>query len=594
MRSPQLWAIILTLTLALLSAWSLISIEWNSENLADPSDYASDRFDVWEQTTVTPVGLLFTDSLESAALMTFQIQGHPEWTVWHSFQMPVDLPEGWSSESWRGGWILGRPEALAGWEENPGGMASKWHPRSDGLVRLEQKPKGHFRSNFSAHISQTLSSETTWISDSIAMSLAPLAQEWLTAWNVVQTGEHGLASCRMARWGTPNGLPPDSSLLSIWNGTWATLEWESGETLEIWGWSDSTGFKSNNGGEVHADGWYHWKENRKPASWLQFDRLLRTSDPSQSTWDAVSWTADQIRLGTVKDNRRVAWIVKGEAKKTPSLALQSAEEMPSKASPLTGPLAMVRNHRLNQEMAIHWEKPSVIATSGRQEVWRKELSGDDTPQAWEVDLYRNGKYQVALANSEAFHVIDVLGREVKGYPLTPASGISAAAVIDYDRNRNYRILIGTSDGGLLNYREEGNRTPGWSFTPQPGRVIVQVHHLRVGNRDYLYAGQDDGSIRLLKRSGADRFQSPVSVPSDQAPCFRLSESIASSTVLYIDEKGWTQERTFGTDEAVGMTRMTQGFSISLEDRDGDGIQEVIVQTSEGEEVWNARNERISP
>ena len=130
--------------------------------------------------------------------------------------------------------------------------------------------------------------------------------------------------------------------------------------------------------------------------------------------------------------------------------------------------------------------------------------------------------------------------------------------------------------------------------PQAGRVIVQIHHLRVGNRDYLYAGQDDGSIRLLKRSGGDRFDSPVSVPPEQAPCFRLSQSIASSTVLYSDEQGWIQERTFGTNEAVGMSRMTRGLSVSMDDRDSDGIEEVIVQTIDGEEVWNARNERISP
>jgi hypothetical protein len=65
-------------------------------------------------------------------------------------------------------------------------------------------------------------------------------------------------------------------------------------------------------------------------------------------------------------------------------------------------------------------------------------------------------------------------------------------------------------------------------------------------------------------------------------------------VLYIDDSGWLQERTFGTNEPVGMSRMTRGISAAMDDRDGDGIQEVIVQTLAGEEVWNARNERINP
>jgi hypothetical protein len=43
-----------------------------------------------------------------------------------------------------------------------------------------------------------------------------------------------------------------------------------------------------------------------------------------------------------------------------------------------------------------------------------------------------------------------------------------------------------------------------------------------------------------------------------------------------------------------MSHMTRGLSVSMEDRDSDGIEEVIVQTVDGEEVWNARNELISP
>jgi hypothetical protein len=42
-----------------------------------------------------------------------------------------------------------------------------------------------------------------------------------------------------------------------------------------------------------------------------------------------------------------------------------------------------------------------------------------------------------------------------------------------------------------------------------------------------------------------------------------------------------------------MSRMTRGLSVAMEDRDDDGIQELIVQSAEGEEVWDSRNERVS-
>ncbi|MDE0978780.1 MAG: hypothetical protein OSA78_02210 [Flavobacteriales bacterium] len=594
MRSPHIWAVILTLALACGSALSLISIQRNPSELADPTDFASDQYDVWEQTSLLPEGLFFADSLQDPFMTLFQVYERSDLNVCHAYNLPTVLPDGWITQSWRGGWLLGLPEALKEWEESPEEMASKWHPRVDGTIRLERRTEGTYHSRFQGASSDAVLTETTWLSESTEISASPLASEWLSAWQRMKSGSQGLVSCQMARWGTPKGVLPDSSLVSVWNGTWSTWKWQSGEVLEIWGWSDSTGFDAEGVGEIHPDGLYRWEGNRKPGSWAEFNREVHDSEPSTLFWDAIEWTSSQTRLGKVKSNQRVAWIVKGVQLHQETSHVQIAEVVEIDQNEMAEPLGWVRNHRLKKDMAVVWEPPFVKVTHDNTSVWQLELDGDRTPHVWEVDLYRNGKFQVALANEVALHIIDVLGREVRGYPIAPSSGISAAAVIDYDRNRKYRILIGSGDGDLLNYREEGTRTPGWDFNPQVGRVIVQVHHMRVGNRDYLYAGQDDGSIRLLKRSGADRFESPVSVPPEQTPCFRLSQSIASSTVLYSDEQGWIQERTFGTNEAVGMSRMTRGISVSMEDRDSDGIQEVIVQTVDGEEVWNARNERISP
>ena len=136
-------------------------------------------------------------------------------------------------------------------------------------------------------------------------------------------------------------------------------------------------------------------------------------------------------------------------------------------------------------------------------------------------------------------------------------------------------------------------TSGWVFQKLTDRYVVALALLRVGNKDFIYAGLDDGKIKLLKRSGADRYQTEVRMPPHQKPAFRLGQSISSSTVLYVDEAGWVQERTFGTNEAVGMSRMTRGQSVKTEDRDGDGFPEVIVQTPSGEEIWNSRNEKIN-
>ena len=121
---------------------------------------------------------------------------------------------------------------------------------------------------------------------------------------------------------------------------------------------------------------------------------------------------------------------------------------------------------------------------------------------------------------------------------------------------------------------------------------MSLSHLRIGPRDYIFAGQDDGSVRILSRTGEDRFRSPVRVPVGQQLAFRLGKDLASSTVLYVDTEGWVQERTIGSDEPVGMSRMTRGLRVLVEDRTGDGIPEVVVTTAAGEELWDAGNQRL--
>ena len=123
-------------------------------------------------------------------------------------------------------------------------MASKWHPRADGAIRLERRPEGMYHSRFRGASSDAVMTETTWLSASTEISASPLASEWLSAWQSMKSGKQDLVACQMARWGTPHGGLPDSSLLSVWNGTWSSWKWQSGEVLEIWGWSDSTGYDS--------------------------------------------------------------------------------------------------------------------------------------------------------------------------------------------------------------------------------------------------------------------------------------------------------------------------------------------------------------
>ena len=91
--------------------------------------------------------------------------------------------------------------------------------------------------------------------------------------------------------------------------------------------------------------------------------------------------------------------------------------------------------------------------------------------------------------------------------------------MDYDKNRKYRFLVATADGKVTNLKGEGKRTSGWNFAKLGGGVYVEnIHHLRVGSKDYIYAGCSNGSVKLLNRAGGVRASTDIHVLSGRCAC----------------------------------------------------------------------------
>lgn len=406
-----------------------------------------------------------------------------------------------------------------------------------------------------------------------------------------QLGQEGVGAAVGA---FPTDAVEVDSLDWLIQDAWLTVDM-AGEPLRAFGGVDSTEAVQR-GGSWQDGVWY--LPAFEPA-WASLPRFEPDATAAAAPYDFAQRSGSENRFGRMQSDGRLVWRVEttrsSSVQQTPRAAVSPSElSSASPFAPLDGKtvLGSARNHRSGKSMDLVLEDNKVVALEGDQVIWELDVASDVVPQTWEVDLYRNGKYQVAVGAGKRFHLIDVLGRSVNGFPKKWSDGFSAYAVFDYDKNRQFRFLMAAPNGQLFNFRKEGERTPGWKFSPRSGRYIVSLTHLRMGPKDYIVAGQDDGSVRILSRTGEDRLDSPLRVPVDQPLAFRIGKNLNASTVLYIDDEGWVQERTIAGNEAVGMSGMTKGNRVRVEDRTGDGIPEVVVATSEGEEVWNARNQRL--
>ncbi len=177
--------------------------------------------------------------------------------------------------------------------------------------------------------------------------------------------------------------------------------------------------------------------------------------------------------------------------------------------------------------------------SAGQPMWRYRADGAIIGKVASVDLYRNGKFQAVFTTAGAIHCVDRLGRSVEEFPIRP-KGVSQYPIVtpllvaDYDNNRNYRFIVGTSDGAIYNYASDAKPTKGWKYRSM-GPNALHIEHLRAGTTDVLFVAYANGEVGLLKRNGERRFTTALQLPAFNQPLlFRLGSELESSTVILCD------------------------------------------------------------
>lgn len=172
---------------------------------------------------------------------------------------------------------------------------------------------------------------------------------------------------------------------------------------------------------------------------------------------------------------------------------------------LTKPL-LVTNKETKQKEIILFDAANnvmLISQKGKKR-WERKLEGTLVGDVEEVDLYKNGKVQYLICTSEKLYCLDRLGRDVKDFPwsLPDDQLITGYSVIDYDRNKNYRILVSTTTGDLYLFDKNHKNLKGWTPAKTSGRFKTTPVHLRVRGKDYIAGQHSDGSVEVRRRSAS--------------------------------------------------------------------------------------------
>ena len=165
----------------------------------------------------------------------------------------------------------------------------------------------------------------------------------------------------------------------------------------------------------------------------------------------------------------------------------------------------VKNHRNNSYEIVVQDVLNnlyLISNSG-QILWKRKLKGGILGKVKQIDIYKNGRLQLAFATQNYVYIIDRNGKNVGPFPKKFNDNITKPlSVFDYDNRKNYRLLV-TQNKSLIMYNTEAKRVNGFKYKRASNTISSQPKHFRIGSKDYIVFSQGE-KLEVLNRQGKER------------------------------------------------------------------------------------------
>lgn len=249
-------------------------------------------------------------------------------------------------------------------------------------------------------------------------------------------------------------------------------------------------------------------------------------------------------------------------------------------APLEGPPILVKDYLSKTWQVLVQDREhriSLISCTGKL-LWQRILDGPILGGVEQVDRYRNNKLQMIIGTAGKVYLIDRLGRDVEGFPVTlKDSACAPPAVFDYDHEKDYRILVPLANGKLLNLGADGKPVDGWDLDRLRAPAVATVEHVRIKGKDYLVVPMQNGQVAVLDRRGNVRHAAKLNME-------HMAEFLGSRDAMYIGDRRMLWADSAGAvlsgtvDGQVDTLSQATSGKVAIFDVDGDGHDEVLRTT----------------
>lgn len=211
----------------------------------------------------------------------------------------------------------------------------------------------------------------------------------------------------------------------------------------------------------------------------------------------------------------------------------------------------VTNHRTKGKEIVVQDVNNrlyLISSSGKI-LWKKQLNGNILGRVQQIDMYKNGRLQLAFATPKRVYVIDRNGNDVSQFPLKFNDAITQPlSVFDYDNNKKYRLVV-TQGSSLLLYDTKGKTVNGFNYKTV-GDIKTQPKHFRINGKDYIVFAAGN-SLQILDRRGKIRITSSDRFNFSKQPIFvyknQFTTTDTSGNLIRVNLNGTSTNQHIGLE-----------------------------------------------
>ncbi|WP_282031564.1 ribonuclease HII [Winogradskyella eximia] len=216
------------------------------------------------------------------------------------------------------------------------------------------------------------------------------------------------------------------------------------------------------------------------------------------------YNANAVQFVTEDSYTHINGVIQKFKKRAASNSVTETFTSPLEAMILTAPQT-VKNHVSKSHDVIVQDVNNVVylISSSGNILWKKELNGKILGQIEQIDMYKNGRLQLAFATPNRFYVLDRNGNDVSPFPLKFKDPITQPlSVFDYDKRKDYRLLV-TQGNNLIMYNAKGKTVSGFNYKNKDSDITSQPKHFRIGTKDYIVFSAGE-HLEVLNRQGSNR------------------------------------------------------------------------------------------